>query len=261
MQRSISLCLSLVVLAFLALSPAAAQQHDLFDQVLRAHVKNGVVDYPAIQEDPRFQQYIEYLESADPGALLSREEELAFWINAYNALAIKAVLDGLSTEGFFSRVRFFTTDLTLAGRQIDLYDLEQDIIIPYGEPRIHFAIVCASASCPKLISEAYVADRLDRQLEANARAFVNNPEKNLFDSGRKSAQVSMIFDWFAEDFEADAKTIQRYLGKYVEDPAIALALGDDAFELGYLEYDWSLNGIRPQIEPPKEEDSMRANDR
>jgi len=71
----------------------------------------------------------------------------------------------------------------------------------------------------------------------------------------------MIFDWFAEDFEADAKTIQRYLGKYVEDPAIALALGDDAFELGYLEYDWSLNGIRPQIEPPKEEDSMRANDR
>jgi hypothetical protein len=261
MQRSIGIFLT-VIIASVAMSPASAAEHRLFDEVLRAHVNDGFVDYAAIEADRRFLQYIEYLENADPDSLSSADEKLAFWINAYNAFAIKAVLDGLSTEGFFSRLRFFTTDFRLAGRQIDLYDLEQDIIIPFGDPRIHFAIVCASASCPKLISEAYVAERLERQLEDNARAFINNPAKNRFDSSRESAQLSMIFKWFAEDFEADATTVQRYLAKYVEDPAIAAGLGNDEYRVEYLDYDWSLNGRRPPPAAPAENDAAtRSNDR
>jgi hypothetical protein len=117
---------------------------------LQAYVRDGQVDYAAIQTDDRFQAYIDYLETADPETLATRDEKLAFWINAYNALAIKGVLDGLSTGSLLARVGFFSADYSLAGRSIDLYDLEHEIIIPFGEPRIHFAIVCASASCPKI---------------------------------------------------------------------------------------------------------------
>ena len=246
MQRIIAGFLGIVIACFAV--AVSANDHQSFDRLLSAHVRDGVVDYGAIQEDARFRQYLDYLETANPDSLATREEKLAFWINAYNALAIKGVLDGLSTAGFFSRINFFTTDYRLAGRQIDLYDLEHDVIIPFGEPRIHFAIVCASASCPKLISEAYTAATLDQQLERNARDFVNDESKNRFDKSSKSARISMIFDWYADDFEAHSTTVQRYLAQYVDDPEIAEALNKDEYGLWYFDYDWSLNGSEPRVE-------------
>lgn len=257
MQRIIAGFLSIAIACFAV--AASANDHQLFDRVLDAHVLDGVVDYGAIQDDARFRQYLDYLETANPDSLATREEKLAFWINAYNALAIKAVLDGLSTAGFLSRINFFTTDFRLAGRQIDLYDLEHDVIIPFGEPRIHFAIVCASASCPKLISEAYTAATLDRQLERNARDFINNESRNRFDKSSKSARLSKIFDWYAEDFAAHSSTVQRYLAQYVDDPEIAEALYRDEYGIWYLDYDWSLNGSEPRVEASTavEDDSDR----
>lgn len=245
MQGAIAGYLSIVIACFAV--AASANDHLLFDRVLNAHVRDGIVDYGAIQEDARFPQYLDYLEATNPDSLTTREEKLAFWINAYNALAIKGVLDGLSTAGFLSRIRFFTTDYSLAGRRIDLYDLEHDVIIPYGEPRIHFAIVCASASCPKLISEAYIAATLDQQLEQNTRDFINDESKNRFDKTSKSARISMIFDWFAEDFESQSTTVQRYLARYVDDPEIAEALHNEEYGIWYFNYDWSLNGSDPGV--------------
>ncbi len=221
----------------------ASNSHDLFNQVLQAHVHAGKVDYPAIKQDPRFQTYLDYLATTNPERFTSKDEKLAFWINAYNALAIKGITDGLSPDGFFSRITYFkSTDYKLAGREINLYDLERDIIIPFDEPRIHFAIVCASASCPNLISEAYEADKLDQQLQDNARKFINNDFKNSFDIDKKVAKISKIFDWFPEDFKKHSGSVQKFLANFVADTAITQLLNEDAFRIEYLKYDWSLNG-------------------
>ena len=244
-MKTIGRYLFVALAAFLVVSSANAGDHQLFDRVLRDHVEHGKVDYPAIGSDVRFQQYLEYLAVTDPESFVTRDEKLAFWINAYNAFAIKGILNGLSPNGFFSRISFFKTDVDLAGRKIDLYDLEREIIIPFGEPRIHFAIVCAAVSCPKLASEAYTAASLERQLERNTRAFINNMTKNRFDHANRSGRVSKIFDWFPKDFEMHSHSVQQFLGKYVDDPVIAQSLLRKEYELGFMDYDWTLNGSNP----------------
>ena len=223
---------------------AAGEAQDAFAGLLRDNVSAaGVVNYPGIKADPRLAADLDYLAAADPDSLATDQERLAFWINAYNALAIKGILDGLSPDGLFARLIFFrATDYTLAGREINLYDLERDIIIPFNEPRIHFAINCASASCPILGAAPYVADQLEPQLEAATRAFINDPAKNRFDLAANTASISKIFDWFQADFERAAGSVQKYLANYVADPEAAARLARDGFELRYLDYDWSLNG-------------------
>ena len=235
----------IVIVTLFEFTPANAVDHQLFDQILKAHVSDGKVDYTAIKADSRFQDYLDYLADTDPESFATRDEKLAFWINAYNALAIKGILDGLSPDGFFSRISYFKSDHTLAGRKIDLYDLERKIIIPFNEPRIHFAIVCASSSCPTLTTEAYTASSLERQLDKNTRAFINNNAKNRFDKNNKVGRISKIFDWFPEDFVAHSESVQQYLAKYIEDPAIADSLLQKEYKLKFLDYDWSLNGEKP----------------
>ena len=235
----------IVIVTLFKFTPANAGGHQLFGQVLMANVEDGKVDYPAIKADSRFQDYLDYLAHTNPDFFASRDEKLAFWINAYNALAIKGILDGKSPAGYFSRINFFTSNHDLAGRKIDLYDLERKILIPFGEPRIHFAIVCASTSCPKMVNEAYTASDLDRQLDMNTRAFINNKMKNRFDQSTKSGRISKIFDWFPKDFEAHSETVQQYLGKYVDDPVVAASLLQNEYMLWFHDYNWTLNGINP----------------
>ena len=152
--------------------------HDEFDAVLRAHVSDGRVDYPAIARDARFGSYLERLAAIEVAPDLPLNERLAFWVNAYNALAIKGILDGGSPSSLLGRLSYFKRDqYRVGGREITLYDLERDVIIPLGDNRIHFAIVCASASCPPLLAEAYVPSKVDEQLEQQTVAFVNDPQK------------------------------------------------------------------------------------
>jgi len=233
-----------MLLMLVTTSASAHPSDDLFDGVLRDHVNQGVVDYPAISQDQRFQGYLNYLAVTDPETFDSRDEKLAFWINAYNALSIKGILDGLSPESFFGRISFFkTTDHPLAGRGIDLYELERNIIIPFGEPRIHFAIVCASASCPVLKSEVYRAETLDAQLEDATIHFMNSTEKNQFDSKLRIAKISMIFDWFDKDFEKHAGSVANYIKNYIKDAEAMRVLSAKDLYIRHLDYDWSLNGI------------------
>jgi hypothetical protein len=221
--------------------------HRALDEVLEAHVDNGDVNYPGIVGDPRFSEYIDLLAQYNPAALESRQDQLAFWINAYNALAIKGIIDGGSPGSFFGRIGYFkTTQHELGEETINLYDLERDVIIPLGEPRIHFAIVCASFSCPMLRSEAYTAERLDEQLELNTRHFINDPTRNRFDRDKKVAHLSKIFDWFPEDFEKHSGSVLGYIANYVNDPDLAKALREDSYKIKYLKYDWSLNGTAPK---------------
>jgi len=221
---------------------------DDFDNVLREHVHDGRVHYPAVQADQRFRLYLDLLDRVDPNQM-SREDQLAFWINAYNAFAVKGILDGLTPSPYVGWFRYFKSrEYRVGGRRLTLSGLEHEILrAGFHEPRIHFAIVCASRSCPALRSSVYRGAHLNEQLDEAARAFINDPSRNRVDRTRKVAQLSKIFDWFEEDFSGAVGSVLAYVARYVDDPEVAKELAQPGYRIEYLEYDWSLNGI-----PPKE---------
>jgi len=212
-----------------------------WDAVLRGHVADGVVDYDGIAREPGLRVTIDAIADARLDGH-GRDARLAFLINAYNVLAIKGILDGRSPRTAFGKLRYFYRDrYTVAGETLSLNALEHDRLRPFGEPRIHFAIVCASASCPPLRSEAYLSRTLDVQLDDNARRFLNDPARNRIDPERKVAEISKIFKWFEEDFEAGGGVLP-FISRFVDDEAAAEALRTGGLEIHYLDYDWSLNG-------------------
>jgi hypothetical protein len=214
-----------------------------FSEVLRQHVTSGVVDYAAFGEHPDFAAFVDHVATnkVDSQPL---NEKLAFYINAYNALAIKGILDGRSPKNFFTRIGYFRgAKYSITGTQYSLHDFEHKVIRPLGEARIHFALVCAAKSCPPLRSEAYTAGKLNRQLDEQARIFLNNSAKNAFDLAERKARISKIFDWFEEDFSVGG-TLQQYLSQFVDDPTIAQALAENQFAIEFMDYNWSLNGSK-----------------
>lgn len=223
--------------------------HRSFDELLAEHVEEGVVDYPGMQADVRLAAYLAQLDRVDPNALTARNERLAFWINAYNAFAIKGILDHYSPVSTMGRYRYFIgRDYRVGGETINLYDLERQVLIEqFHEPLIHFAIVCASLSCPRLQPWAYQGLQLQQQFELVAREFINDSTRNRFDRQAKVASLSMIFQWFESDFVKAAGSVPAYVARYVDDPDLARELTQPDYRVEYLEYDWTLNGI-----PPKE---------
>jgi hypothetical protein len=228
----------------------SAQSHEAvidwsrWDAILHETVIDGRVDYGAIAADSRFTATVADIANADLAGH-DRGSLLAFSINTYNVLAVKGILDGHSPASSFGKLRFFFRDkYTIAGEELSLHAFEKEHIRTLDEPRIHFAIVCASASCPPLRSEAYIPQKLDEQLDDNARRFLNDSAKNRYDLNANVASVSKIFKWFSEDFEAAAGTVQRYIASFVDDEEVATALLEDRLELRYLKYDWSLNGVK-----------------
>ncbi|GKS64727.1 DUF547 domain-containing protein [Nitrospira sp.] len=219
--------------------------HKVFDELLAAHVRDGAVDYPAIQSDERLRAYLSQLDQVDPNAFMTRNQQLAFWINAYNAFAIKGILDGYSPMTYWGRYRYFIgKGYRIGGETINLYDLERQVLIKqFHEPLMHFAIVCASRSCPKLQPWIYEPNQLDIQLDRVARAFINDPTRNRFDSINKVASLSMIFKWFDDDFSEAAGSVLTYVARYVNDPELVQDLMQSDYRIEYLEYDWNLNGI------------------
>jgi hypothetical protein len=222
---------------------SGAALHQPFDEVLKAHVADGSVNYDGVGTDQRFAGYIKDLRQTDAGKFSDRNELLTFWINAYNALAIQGILNGSSPKSFFGKIGFFYNDkYDVGGLVTNLYDLEHKILRPLGEPRIHFAIVCASQSCPLLSAEAFAADRLEKQLDDSARRFINDTTRNRFDREKKTAHLSKIFDWFEKDFEQHSGSVTRYVARYVNDPELARELTDGQYRIKYLDYRWGLNG-------------------
>jgi hypothetical protein len=228
--------------------PPTAFSHQLFSEVLSAHVKDGWVNYPGIQTDGRLPTYLAQLDRMDPDSFATRHERLTFWINAYNAFAIKGILDHYSPMTLVGRYRYFISrDYRVGGEAINLYDLERKVIIAqFHEPRIHFAIVCASLSCPWLQPWVYQADQLEEQLESVAQVFINDATKNRFDRQAKVAYLSMIFKWYAEDFEAYSGSLLKYVRKYVSDQELARDLESSSYTVKFLDYDWGLNGTAPR---------------
>ncbi len=239
----LSLVISLVSALIINAVQAQAPDYDALDEILARNVRNGFVDYDGIAVEPRFREYIEQIGKTKPDDLTSDEARLAFYINAYNTLAIKGILDGRSPSSWWGRRKFFKSQKhNVLGEKISLETLEHERLGALGEQRIHFAIVCASISCPRLSSKAYRPESLNTQLHESAKRFINDPTRNRFDPGRRRAFLSKIFEWYADDFIAAGGSLQNYLARFVSDAEAQDMMRQDGFEIRFVDYDWNLNG-------------------
>ncbi|MCH7413586.1 DUF547 domain-containing protein [Belliella sp. R4-6] len=223
-----------------------APSHKEFDALLKKHVSSsGVVDYKGFIEDKaKLHIYCDLLSNNAPDRKTwTKEEQLAYWINAYNAFTIKLIADNYPVESIQDlhpkikiplvntvwHIKFFK----IGGQDASLDEIEHKILRKeFDEPRIHFAINCASYSCPPLLNEAFVAEKVDAQLDKVAKSFINDHKRNKISADK--IEVSKIFSWFKGDFTKNGSLID-YLNKYSK-----VKINPKA-KVSHLDYDWSLN--------------------
>jgi hypothetical protein len=232
---------NLLVVFLLAASPGSPDPA-AFDAVLSARARDGGFDYKATtgQDKKRLAAYIANLGDARPETMRPAERS-AFWINAYNAIAIQTLLDNPGSKILDVPGAFDKKTWRIAGKMRTLDEIEKVELKATGDPRYHFAIVCASASCPPLAPRAYRAGDLDAALERQARLFVNDPRRNAIDPARPSVALSKIFEWNRGEFEAGGVSLARAVSRWVDDPATRAFLTSYAGPVTFLEYDWSPN--------------------
>ena len=225
-----------------AAQPDWGPYHELLKRyVAEATIKGmgiNAVRYSELKNDPAFTKVITMVENFPTNSLVTHDEKLAFYINAYNILAMKVVVahwpvDSIQDVGNWLTPVWDKPAGRLNGQEISLGELEHKILRPLGEPRIHFAIVCASLSCPDLRTEAFQVDRLDAQLNDQTASFLHNPAKGLNVVG-DTAEVSQIFDWFEQDFEP-VGGVKAFIKTHFPQATFNKVESD-------LPYDWSLNG-------------------
>lgn len=224
--------------------------HSAWNRLLANGTRDGRVDYDFFADHRReLDAYLESLAEVDLAAL-SRDELMALLINAYNALTIQSILDhpGVSSIREIDGV-WTETAHPLGGFELTLDEIEHNLLRPfYKDPRIHFAVNCASASCAPLPSWAYDGARIEEQLEERTRSFLTDPGNVQVDGGK--LWLSKYFDWYGQDFtavgwEPRADTIPEFVARYATEPVaqfIQQAGGDPGIE--FFEYDWSLNSAR-----------------
>ena len=210
-----------------------------WDSVLQEHVKQGFVDYKGLQNQPEnLKQFLEKAANVQKQDFekWEKKEQLAFYINLYNALTIKLILSEYPVKSIKDIGNFFqgpwSRDVfSLFGNTITLNNLEHDIIRKqFNEPRIHLALVCAAKACPPLRSESYRAEILNEQLENQAKNYLSSSNGLIIDEQKQTIFISSIFKWYAEDFESVPDFIQKYTSTSIK-----------TYSIRYLDYDWSLN--------------------
>lgn len=212
--------------------------HQLWDELLQKHVSNeGNVNYKSFKtEHGKLIGYIKFLKffhSNDKFKTISKEEKLAFWINTYNALTVDLIIRNYPIKSIKDIDNPWKQRLWDFGNEnYNLDEIEHEILRKMNEPRIHFAIVCASYSCPKLHNKAFTAENLETQLTTVTKEFLADEKRNQI--SEKSIKISKIFDWFAKDFTQDGSLID-FLNKYSD-----IKISPKA-KKRYLEYNWALN--------------------
>jgi len=243
-----------IAIAFAA--PAAAFYYEtIYARVLEHHTRPVAdlarvrVDYSAIAASADWRRLLTSLATADLSGLRSREEQIAFWVNAYNILAIDLVathypVASIRDLGSLLRPVWKRTAGTIAGRERTLDEIEHEIVRPFGDPRTHAVVICASTSCPALPREPIRAERLDAQLDAAMRQWLADPGKGLrIDRSANTVWLSKIFDWFEEDF-AKAGGVLAFVARFAPEPDREWLRAHAATaEIEYFDYDWKVNAL------------------
>lgn len=232
--------------------------HRAWTELLRDNVKNGLVDYRALlSRRAELDSYLAGLEATDASYFrgLDDEHRLAFWINAYNAYSVSLILDHYPVRSIKDVTPFWKSPFklrfiplghlhtsTTAGERISLEDIEHGLLRKrFDEPRVHFALVCASLGCPHLNPEAFTGERLDEQLDEAARTFLRDRFKNSYDASRNTLYLSPIFKWFGEDFGALGGPTGVFT-LYADRPVVeTLKSASSKTRIVFNDYDWTLN--------------------
>jgi len=253
MKRSINIS---VFFLFLALTSCTnekatfvgngpAPSHETWDELLKEYVnEDGFIDYKGIiSEKVKFQNYLDLLSNNAPANSWSEDEKLAYWINVYNAFTVKLIIDNYplaSIKDLNPTLSIPTVNTVwtkesfkIGGEDFSLDRVEHKILrAEFEEPRIHFAINCASFSCPVLRPEAFKAEKIEAQLTEQARSFINDPQRNKIT--KNAVELSKIFSWFGGDFKK-RQTLIQFLNKYSKVKI------DENAEVDFMDYQWSLN--------------------
>ncbi|MCE9594066.1 MAG: DUF547 domain-containing protein [Planctomycetes bacterium] len=240
------------------------QSHRVWTEVLAAHVKGDRFDYKELQANrAKLDQYLGALQSVtrDEFERWTKEQRYAFWINAYNAYTIHLIvksypLDSIKDLGGLFKSVWDKPFIPLGHlfpdapkKELTLNNIEHDVLRPkFVDARVHAAINCASRGCPPLRNEAFVAEKLDAQLDGQVRAWLADTNRNRFDQTKSKAQVSEIFSWFKEDFVRDAGSVREWLARYApEDQGKWIREAGKELDVSYLDYSWKLNDVeRPK---------------
>ena len=250
---------------------SSSHSHEQFDALLKSHVKDGRVDYPAFLKDRvQLDAYIASLGTASPSGYEAWDEstKITFWINAYNAITLKVILDHypIKRSGSPLGLAFPANSIrqipgqwdkithVVMGRPMTLNGIEHETLRKkFREPRIHMALVCAAKGCPPLRSEAYEGKRLSQQLDDQARIYLSSPVGFKLDKEGKTVALSSIFLWFGDDFlkaygdpqeprelTDKKRAVVAFASRYVSPDAQAF-FKKGGYRLSFLGYDWSLN--------------------
>lgn len=252
-----------------AVAGIAKGQSSVIDQsaltmLLSRHVNaKGWVDYAGLRRDhATLELYLNTLRNANVNAMPSNADRLAFWINAYNAFTLNDVLeyvDGKTdsvkkVDGFFDKHRHL-----VAGQSLTLDEIERQAR-SFHDPRVHFAINCASAGCPRLQPFAFTGDNLNRQLDLSTAAFLADSNRGLrIDRGNNIVYLSPIFEWYAGDFTGETSTAGQLLSlasaaisgsnvlKFTEEhsaPEVSAYIRQEHPTVKYMKYDWTQNSVK-----------------
>ncbi|MDY8134763.1 DUF547 domain-containing protein [Aquimarina sp. 2201CG5-10] len=228
--------LTYITLMLLCISGKAqnAPDHAILDQILVLNVsEDGKVDYEGIMKDSSlFYKYFMHLSENPPTEQWNKEEKLAYWVNAYNAIALKMIIDNYPVESINDlhdpwKQRFFKIN----GKKYCLDEIEHQILRKMNEPRIHFLINCAANSSPRLLNMAYTPENINDALENMTKEFINDPSKNIITD--KKVSLSQIFEWYKDDFNNGE--VVSFINEY-SDVKI-----EKVPRKSYKPYDWKLN--------------------
>lgn len=211
---------------------------NLWDELLGTYVTpGGHVNYEGFKQDKNFQKCLDLFTSQGPQDSWTRDQKMAYWINVYNAFTVKLIVDHYPLESIKDIEEPWDIALiNIDGKSYTLNNVEHDILRPdFKDPRVHFAVNCASFSCPVLHNEAIRAESLNSTLDTLTKNFLNDIHRNRISS--RKAEISKIFEWFKDDFATVGgvrKFIEEYRGSKI----------NPDLELTYIPYDWKLNSLK-----------------
>lgn len=222
------------------------------DNFFKKYVTDGKVNYTKVNEDKALDKIINDIKNIEPYLIEDGRERLSFWINSYNIYTIKLISEYYPLNSILEiqdktgadpwKIEFIEM---AGGRKFSLDEIEKKIIIPkYKDPRVHYALVCAAESCPVIIPEAYLPEKLDVQLNRQAEIFLNDRKKNYLDRDNNELYLSMIYKWYRKDFINKDSSVNNHVIRYLNKDDINFIVKNSTDDISYLEYSWELNDFK-----------------